>query len=118
MYPILGFQYPNYSDIENRMIDYRTIMKEKADKMYSQIFIKYSLDIKKTFMINLDRRQDRWNKMMKILKEKNFDISKITRFSAIDGHTHDFSQDLRLFVNIDLSIIKNPYKSHEFRKVF
>ena len=54
--------------------------------------------------------------MMKILKEKNFDISKITRFSAIDGRTHDFSQDLRLFVNIDLSIIKNPYKSHEFRK--
>ena len=116
LYPILGFQYPNYSDIENRMIDYRTIMKEKADKMYSQIFIKNSLDIKKTFMINLDRRQDRWNKMMKILKEKNFDISKITRFSAIDGRTHDFSQDLRLFVNIDLSIIKNPYKSHEFRK--
>lgn len=118
LYPILCFQYPNYSDIENRMIDYRTIMKEKADKMYSKTFIKNdtSTNIKKTFMINLDRRQDRWNKMMNLLKKKNFDTSKIIRFSAVDGQVYDFSHDLRLFVNTDLSIIKNPYKSHEFRK--
>ena len=116
VYPILGFQYPNYSDIENRMIDYQETMKEKAYKIYSQTSIKNKPCIKKTFMINLDRRRDRWNKMMNLLKNKNFDTSKIIRFSAIDGRFYDFSHDLRLFVNIDLSIIKNPYKSHEFRK--
>ena len=116
VYPILGFQYPNYSDIENRMIDYQETMEKKAYKIYSQTFIKNKPCIKKTFMINLDRRRDRWNKMMNLLKNKNFDTSKIIRFSAIDGLLYDFSHDLRLFVNTDLNIIKNPYKSHEFRK--
>ena len=120
IYPILCFQYPNHSDIEEKYIDYQELMTEKANIIYNKknpTEKKQIIDltnIKKTFMINLDRRNDRWNKMTNLFKKIN--NLKITRFSAIDGQTFDFSQYLRLFVNVDLDIIKNPYSSHQFQK--
>jgi len=147
IYPILCYQYANHSDIEGREIDYRNIMKQKADTIYrlrstkgkallsvevpDKILPKvepvieekiqesndlFNFDVKKTFMINLDRRKDRWTKMENLFKTNNINTSQITRFGAVDGRTYDFSSFLRLFTNIDLSIIKNPYPSHEFKK--
>ncbi len=140
IYPILCYQYANHSDIEGKEIDYKRLMKEKADAIYArnpivvpnktlpeepEFIIEekepenndlFNFNVKKTFMINLDRRKDRWTKMMNLFKTKNIDTNQITRFGAVDGRTYDFSAFLRLFTNVDLSIIKNPYPSHEFKK--
>jgi len=137
IYPILCYQYANHSDIEGKIINYKNIMKEKADTIYArnpivvpdkilpkpEFIIEekenndlFNFNVKKTFMINLDRRKDRWNKMMNLFKKNNINTTQITRFGAIDGRTYDFSLFLRLFTNIDLTSIKNPYPSHEFKK--
>lgn len=45
-----------------------------------------------TFVVNLDRRKDRWRSF--ISNAKNQDLKNIVRFSAIDGNTLKMSNDL------------------------
>lgn len=59
----------------------------------------------KIFLINLDRRNDRFNHFMEECKRESLPVENIKRFSAIDGETYQFSKkEIDLFVKSDLDI--------------
>jgi len=56
----------------------------------------------KIYIINLDRRPDRYEHFLKQCHDENIDYSKIKRFKALDGDTYQFSQQEKdLFKNVD-----------------
>ena len=109
VYPMVSFQQPSFSDIENKVVDYNKSMIEKSNFFFRR-FIKQC----PTYVINLDRRQDR----LKTFQEKYSNIfSGFLRVSAIDGKTQDFTKYLKLFdISKKSNRIKNPYKNHQFKK--
>ena len=109
IYPILIHQKPDYSDIEKRNIDYRILMENKA-KEFNNIK-PYEYD---TWVLNLERRKDRWLKMEKLMAENDMKGYKI---KAIDGMTFNFEKYMDLFSLRDFKLrVKNPYKTHERKR--
>ena len=54
------------------------------------------------YLINLNRRPDRYEHFIKQCDELNINFSKIKRFNAIDGKIYKFTDDENeLFINID-----------------
>ena len=54
------------------------------------------------YLINLNRRPDRYEHFIKQCDELNINFSKIKRFNAIDGKIYKFTDDVNeLFINID-----------------
>lgn len=109
IYPILVYQKPDFSDIENRVIDYRNLMETKADEFYNQK--SYNNEI---WVLNLDKRLQRWKNTEE--KIQKYDLNAF-RISAIDGLTFNFTDYKHIFDLRDFKFrIKNPYKTHEFNK--
>ena len=106
IYPILCYQYPNFSDIENRHVDYKSLLDTKANNFYNNIVIDEQI-IKKIYVLNLDRRKDRWDVLNKKLKRIGLKTSKIVRYSAIDGLTYDFSNYLSKFIDDDWMMLSD-----------
>jgi len=65
----------------------------------------------KTFVINLDRRQDRWEKMEKKIKEIK-EFKSIERFSAIDGKQLKWNDILKKQFPLKVSTRREIYESH------
>jgi len=66
--------------------------------------------IDKIIYINLTHRQDRKTHFLNQCKHHNIDITKVERFDAFNGKTHQFPQStLKLFRNADY--LKFPYRS-------
>ena len=106
IYPMLIHQKPDFSDIENRQIDYRDLMNNKADEFYKVIPYKFD-----TWILNLEKRKDRWDNMVKVVDEYKINAYKI---KAIDGMLFNFEKYMELFSLRDYKLRnKNPYKSHE-----
>ena len=109
IYPILIHQKPDYSDIEKRNIDYRVLMDSKAKE-----FIKvkpYEFD---TWILNLERRKDRWVKMQELVSNNGLNGFKI---KAIDGRGFNFEKYMDLFSLRDFKLrVKNPYHTHERKR--
>ena len=109
IYPILIDQKPDYSDIEKRNIDYRSLMKGKSVEFYKKE--PYNFDI---WLLNLERRKDRWEKMEKVVHEYNLNAYKI---KAIDGLIFNFEKYKDLFSLRDFQLrTKNPYQPHQYQK--
>ena len=80
----------------------------------SRLFYSLNRKVFQTIMVNLDRRTDR---MEKFYKKYGDVYPNIIRFSAVDGKTHDFKNDLNLF---DLKILplkkqKNMWGTHQYK---
>ena len=109
IYPIFIHQKPDYSDIEKRNIDYRGLMNIKADEFNKIKPYEY-----KTWVLNLERRRDRWVKMEKLFKENELDAYKI---KAIDGSVFNFEKYNDLFSLRDFKLrTKNPYHHHQYNR--
>lgn len=111
IYPIIANQRPGYSEIENKMVEYNTLMAEKSIKFYSKYIIDFPI-----LVLNLDRRQDRYKTFLEMSQHY---LTKIHRISAVDGKTFDFKKFLGLFDTSHTKgqkKIKNPYPDHNFRK--
>lgn len=109
IYPILIYQKPDFSDIENRNIDYRNLMETKANEFYKKKIYNYEI-----WLLNLERRKDRLLKMKE--KTKEYDL-EIYRINAVDGLKFNFENYLELFSLRDFKLRnKNPYKHHENNK--
>lgn len=58
--------------------------------------------ISKIYIINLDRRPDRYEHFLKECDNNNIDFSKIKRFEALDGNSYIFSEEeKKMFINVD-----------------
>jgi len=101
--------YGIYPILNSKINNNKNILIRKNNYMRS--LYKYP-----TYLINLDRRQDRFKNY---LLNNGDTYPNITRFSAIDGKKYDFTNYKTLF---DISEynkfnnIKNPYESHKYRK--
>lgn len=76
----------------------------------------FDFGTKYNYVVNLDRRKDRLDKLIKLLKDNEINLSNFIRLSAVDGQITDFSYFDWLFGKTDLTNIKNPYPSHNFKK--
>lgn len=109
IYPILIHQKPDFSDIERRNIDYRSLMENKAKEFSNIKPYEYN-----TWVLNLDRRKDRWGEMQKIVAESGLNGFRI---KAIDGMIFNFEKYMDLFSLRDFKLrTKNPYKTHERKR--
>lgn len=109
IYPILIHQKPDFSDIENRNIDYKSLMENKSKEFYKIVPYKYD-----TWVLNLDKRTDRWTKMEKLINENELNAFRI---KAIDGMTFNFENYMDLFSLRDFRLrTKNPYQTHQYKK--
>ena len=79
----------------------------------SRIFYSLNKKVFQTLMVNLDRRSDRMEKFYKTYGDV---YPNIIRFSAVDGKTFDFKNQMNLF---DLKNYpnkqKNPYGNHGWK---
>ena len=109
IYPMICHQRDGFSDIENRVVSYKKMLNDKADILYHQYAIQHE-----TIVINLDRRPDRIEKMS---KKYQHEISTFRRYGAIDGKSYDFTKYMDLFDTTDYKKnIKNPYGDHGMKK--
>jgi glycosyl transferase family 25 len=109
IYPMWCNQKPGYSTIEKKVVDYTKLLLDKSD-----IFYKRNKHIMKTYLINLDRRNDR---LQKFVDKYSFIFNNYERFNAIDGSIFDFENYKQLFDTTNYKInVKNPYKNHEYNK--
>ena len=108
LYPMISYQQPGYSDIENKEVDYMELIRNKAKNTY--LIQKYQYP---TLFLNLKKREDR---LMKFRINYINEIPIINVFEAIDGTTFDFKPYLQLFsLNNFGKNKKNPYGSHEWK---
>ena len=78
---------------------------DKDDSMVTLENNNYIHDLKlKTYVLNLDRRQDRWKKFIEI-NDKELNFLKYQRFSAVDGNKIKSTTQLqRIFNNNDYNM--------------
>jgi glycosyl transferase family 25 len=111
IYPIIAHQRPGMSDIENKQVNYNELMIKKSISFYRSYNVNF-----KTFVLNLDRREDRWKSFLQSSQQV---LTGVERISAVDGKIFDFQPFLNLF-NISSygkkKKIKNPYGHHNFKK--
>jgi GR25 family glycosyltransferase involved in LPS biosynthesis len=71
----------------------------------------WSVDTVKSFCINLDRRKERWDRMMAQSEIKR--IPNLKRFSAVDGSTIAITTDPRVSTLCRFNIQKHTRRSHD-----
>lgn len=71
----------------------------------------WSIDSVKSYCINLDRRKDRWDRMIQQPEVKR--IPNLKRFSGIDGQTIDIKTDPRISTLCRLNIQNKTRRSHD-----
>ena len=72
---------------------------------FTQVIGLNTLQIKQNYIINLDRRPDRWDKFISTMNSnKLFSKEPYTRFSAFDGNKH--TEELERFKLVDHPLIK------------
>jgi GR25 family glycosyltransferase involved in LPS biosynthesis len=71
----------------------------------------WSVDTVKSFCINLDKRKDRWDRMVTQPEIKR--IPNLTRFSAVDGSTLDIATDKRVSTLCRYNIANHTRRSHD-----
>jgi GR25 family glycosyltransferase involved in LPS biosynthesis len=71
----------------------------------------WSVDTVKSFCINLDRRKERWDRMMAQSEIKR--IPNLKRFSAVDGSTITITTDPRVSTLCRFNIQKHTRRSHD-----
>lgn len=71
----------------------------------------WSLDSVKSFCINLDKRKDRWDRM--IIQPEIKRIPNLKRFSAVDGSTIDINTDSRISTLCRYNIKNHTRRSHD-----
>ena len=109
IYPMLINQKPDFSDIENRRIDYRDLMKKKSDEFFKEKVYKNEI-----WILNLERRSDRWKDMNE--KVAKYDLNAY-RINAIDGSKFNFEKYKELFSLRDYRLrVKNPYQHHQYNR--
>lgn len=101
LFPMMCIQRPGYSDIESKVVDYAPYINDRSLKQY--LYIKdiihrsNKLFMDKIFIINLQRRADRWEKVTKMLNSYSLEYS---RWEAIDSKTFQLNGKIReLFHN-------------------
>jgi len=71
----------------------------------------WSLDSVKSFCINLDKRQDRWDRM--VIQPEIKRIPNLKRFSAVDGSTLNIDTDPRISTLCRFNIKNHTRRSHD-----
>ena len=71
----------------------------------------WNIDKVKTWCISLDRRTDRYDRMIKQQEIKK--LPNFTKFSGIDGNTLDIKTDTRVSTLCRYNIINNTRRSHD-----
>jgi len=71
----------------------------------------WSVDSVKSFCINLDKRKDRWERMIKQPEIKR--IPNLTRFSAVEGSKIDIASDSRISTLCRYNITNHTRRSHD-----
>lgn len=106
IYPMISYQRPGYSDIEEKMVDYNKTIFEPSLRVFEKKYIK---DFQ-TLYINLDRRTDR---NQKFLKSSSYLFNNLKKVSAIDGQSYDFSKYKDLFDLSNINIKNDHYPTHQ-----
>jgi len=107
IYPMISYQQPGHSDIENKDVDYTMLMRNKAKKSY--LTQKY---VYPTLFLNLKKRQDR---LVQFQNNYINEVPIVNVIEAVDGTTFDFKPYLPLFNLQNFGMNKkNPYGSHNW----